>query len=56
MPLLICELLTSRRCLDCGQEEQIREKGRHGNKAREVTIFVARGLSEIKCKELGNFL
>ena len=34
-------------------EEQIVEKGRKRNKAREVAIYLARDLSGAKCKELG---
>ncbi len=36
-------------------QEQIITKGRKKNKAREVTIYIARDLSGITCKDLGDF-
>lgn len=36
-------------------EKQIREKGRKGNKARDVAIYFARDMSGLSCKEIGNF-
>ena len=36
-------------------EKQIREKGRKGNKAKDIAIYLARDLSRLSCKELGHF-
>lgn len=55
-PKVSLESIVSVVCNEMGCiEEQIREKGRHRNRARGVTIFLARDLSGIKCNELGNF-
>ena len=36
-------------------EQQIREKGRKGNKARDSAMYLARDLTGLSCKELGDF-
>jgi putative transposase len=36
-------------------EQQIREKGRKGNSARDSAIYFARDLTGLSCKELGDF-
>ena len=36
-------------------EQQIRQKGRKGNKARDLAIYLARNLSGKSCMELGNY-
>lgn len=37
------------------EEEQIREKGRKRNRAREMAIYLSRDLSGISCRDLGVF-
>ena len=39
---------------DCN-EEQIITKGRKKNKAREVAIYIARNVSGLSCKDLGEY-
>lgn len=39
---------------DCN-EEQIIAKGREKNKAREVAIYIARNVSGMSCKDLGEY-
>ena len=34
---------------------QIWQKGRKGNKARDIAIYLARDLGGLSCKELGGF-
>jgi putative transposase len=36
-------------------EEQIRKKGRKGNKARQVAVYLARDLSGLRCTDLGMY-
>lgn len=36
-------------------EQQIREKGKKGNRARDSAIYFARDLTGLSCKELGDF-
>jgi chromosomal replication initiation ATPase DnaA len=37
------------------EEEQIRQKGRKRNRAREFAIYLSRDLSGISCRDLGVF-
>ena len=39
----------------CCEEEQIREKGRKRNRARELAIYLSRDLTGISCRDLGRF-
>lgn len=36
-------------------KKQIPEKGRKDKKARDITIYFARDLRRVRCKEVGNF-
>ena len=43
-------------CNEVGcSEEQIRQKGRKKNQARELAIYLARNLSGTSCKSLGEY-
>jgi chromosomal replication initiation ATPase DnaA len=37
------------------KEEQIKTKGRKNNKARDVAIYIARDVSGMSCKDLGEY-
>ena len=55
-PKVPLERIVGAVCDEIGcSEEQVRAKGRHGNKARRITIYLARNLTGITCKELGNY-
>ena len=53
MPL---ETIANAVCEEFGcDEEQIITKGRKKNKAREVSIYIARDMTGITCKDLGEY-
>jgi putative transposase len=55
-PKVPLERIVQAVCCEVGcSEENVREKGRHRNGARRITIYLARDLSGIPCKELGNY-
>lgn len=55
-PKVSLETILEAACDEVGcSEEQIREKGRKGNEAREIAIYLARDLTGSKCKDLGEF-
>ena len=53
MPL---EKLANAVCEEFGfNQEQVTTKGRKKNKAREVAIYIARDMTGITCKDLGQY-
>jgi REP element-mobilizing transposase RayT len=55
-PQVTVDAIVQAVCASFGSsEKQIREKGRKGNKARDIAIYLARDLSRSSCKELGHF-
>jgi hypothetical protein len=55
-PRINLETIVQAVCDEVGcREEQIREKGRKGNQARELAIYLARDLSGVSGRELGEF-
>ncbi len=55
-PRVSLERIVEGVCRELGcTEQRIRQKGRHRNTARELTICLARELSGLTCKDLGKF-
>ncbi len=55
-PKVSLETILQAVCDEFGRsKEQVMEKGRKGNKAREIAIYLARDFSGAKCKDLGEF-
>lgn len=55
-PRVSLETILQAVCNEVGcSREQIREKGRKRNEAREIAIYLARDLSGLRCKDLGEF-
>ncbi|NIO04188.1 MAG: hypothetical protein GTN74_06110 [Proteobacteria bacterium] len=55
-PRVSLETILQAVCDEVGcREEQIREKGRKGNQARELAIYLARDLSGVSGRDLGEF-
>ena len=55
-PRVLPEKVVQEVCKELGcSEEQVRAKGRKKNRAREIAIYIARGLSGKGCSELGAY-